>query len=456
MITRREFLRHTTAVGIGMTVVPTIVSSSVFGSDAPSNRINIGVIGIGRVAREQDMQGVWRHDNVRIIAAADVDEHRLSEAKMFVENYYTRKIGKPYSDFITYDNYTDLIANKDIDAVLISTPDHWHARQTIDAVRAGKDVYLQSPTSLTIAEGRSMSNAVNASGRILQIGNRQRSMEQFRLACELVRNGRIGQLQSIEIRLPVDAFGGNKAEMPVPKWLNYDAWLGSTPYVYYTVDRVHPQHGYSRPGWLRCEQFGAGMITEMGFHYFDIAHWAMNREYSGPIEISGKAEFPKSGAGLWDVHGRYETRMVYDNGVTVTSFTDSPEKPEGILFRGNEGWIFVRRGAYSAASNGSADAKSKTLQASDPKILSPLIGNDAVRLYRSPDHYGNWLECIRTRRMNITPAEVAHRSCSVCLLQHIAMKLNRTLSWDPVMERFKNDDEANSMLARPQRPPYNI
>jgi predicted dehydrogenase len=456
MSTRRKFLKQAASVGVGMIVVPTIVPSSVFGVNAPSNRINIGAIGVGRISRDHDMPSVLKYDNARIIAAADVDAHRLADAKMYVENYYSNKLGKPYSGFTTYDNYLDLLANKDIDAVLISTPDHWHAKQAIDAVRAGKDVYLQKPTSLTIAEGRRMSDAVNASGRILQIGSQQRSMEQFRVACELVRNGRIGELKNIEIRLPGDPFGGNTEEMPVPKWFNYDAWLGPTPYVYYTVDRVHPQQGYDRPGWLRCEQFGAGMITGWGVHHFDIAHWAMDKEYSGPVEISGKAEFPKPGSGLWDVHGRYETRMVYDNGVIVTGVTDTAEKPNGVLFTGSAGWIFVSRGAYAASPNEPISTKSQALQASDAKILSPLTENDPVRLYKSSDHHGNWLECIRTRQLNITPAEVAHRSCSACLLQHIAMKLNRTLYWDPILERFKNDDEANSMIARPQRPPYNF
>jgi predicted dehydrogenase len=393
---------------------------------------------------------------VRIIAAADVDANRVADAKKHVENYYTKKTKKRYSGFTVYENYLDLLANKDIDAVLISTPDHWHAKQAIDAVRAGKDVYLQKPTSLTIEEGRKMSDAVKASGRIFQIGSQQRSMEQFRVACELVRNGRIGQLKSIEVRLPGDPSGGKTKEMPVPKGFNYDAWLGSTPNVYYTVDRVHPQRGYGRPGWLRCEQFGAGMITGWGAHHFDIAHWAMDKEYSGPVEISGKAQFPKPGSGLWDVHGRYETRMVYDNGVIVTGVTDTREKPNGLLFTGTKGWIFVSRGSYAAAPNEPISTKTKALQASDPKILSPFTKNDTVRLYKSTDHHANWLASIRSRKPNITPVEVAHRSCSACLLQHIAMKLNRTLYWDPAVERFKNDAEANAMIARPQRSPYNF
>ena len=452
--TRRDFFKKSLKAGVGLLIAPTIVPASVFGANAPSNRINIGAIGVGRISRDHDMPGVWKYDDVRIIATADPDVNRLADAKTLVEGYYSKKTGKPYTGVTLYENYLDLLANKDIDAVLISTPDHWHAKNAIDAVRAGKDVYLQKPTSLTIEEGRKMSEAVNASGRILQIGSQQRSMEQFRVACELVRNGRIGKLQKIEVRLPGDPPGGNPEEMPIPKGFNYDMWLGQTPYVPYTVDRVHPQQGYSRPGWLRCEQFGAGMITGWGAHHFDIAHWAMDTEYSGPVEIYGKAEFATGG--LWNVHGQYETEMLYDNGVIVTGTTDSKEKPNGVLFTGTDGWVFVSRGAYQASANDPISTTSKALQASGPKILSPLTANDPVRLYVSTDHHGNWLESVRTRKQNITPAEVAHRSCSACLLQHIAMKLNRRLYWDPILERFKNDDEANSMIARPHRPPYNF
>lgn len=452
--TRRDFFKKSLKAGVGLLIAPTIVPASVFGANAPSNRINIGAIGVGRISRDHDMPGVWKYNDVRIVAAADPDVNRLADAKTLIEGYYSKKSGKPYTGVTLYENYLDLLANKDIDAVLISTPDHWHAKNAIDAVRAGKDVYLQKPTSLTIEEGRKMSDAVNASGRILQIGSQQRSMEQFRVACELVRNGRIGKLQKIEVRLPGDPPGGNPEEMPIPKGFNYDMWLGQTPYVPYTVDRVHPQQGYGRPGWLRCEQFGAGMITGWGAHHFDIAHWAMDTEYFGPVEIYGKAEFATGG--LWNVHGQYETEMLYDNGVVVTGTTDSKEKPNGVLFTGSDGWLFVSRGSYQASANDPISTTSKALQASDPKILSPLTDNDPVRLYVSTDHHGNWLESVRTRKQNITPAEVAHRSCSACLLQHIAMKLNRKLYWDPVLERFKNDDEANSMIARPHRPPYNF
>jgi len=451
---RRDFLKISLASGLGTIAVPTILPAQVLHKTAPSDRINIGVIGTGRIARDHDMPGVWKYDDVRIVAVCDLDAKRLREAKSYVEDHYTKKFGSPYKGVKTYENYEELLADKEIDAVVVCTPDHWHARIAIDAVRSGKDVYLEKPTSLTIEEGRKMSNAVNASGRILQIGTQQRSMEQFRLACELVRNGRIGDLKEIEVRLPGDPSGGNPQPMPVPDGFNYEKWLGQTPYVPYTVDRVHPQEGYSRPGWLRCEQFGAGMITGWGHHHFDIAHWAMDTEYSGPLEIYGEAKFAQGG--LWDVHGDYSTEMRYGNGVIVRGITESKEKPNGLLFTGTDGWIFVSRGNYTASANDPQTNASSPLKASDPSILKSVIGENEIHLRKSKNHHGDWLQAIRTRQQPITPAEIAHRSCSVCLLQHIAMKLHRRLYWDPIMERFNNDDEANAMLSRPQRPPYQI
>lgn len=457
-ISRRDFFKKSLTAGLGLCVMPTIVPSSVFGANAPSNRINIGAIGNGRVSRDHDMPGVWKYDNVRIVSVADCDLNRANNAKKLVESYYTNKTGRSYNGVKVYQDYMELLEDKDIDAVLISSPDHWHAKMAIDAANAGKDIYLQKPTSLTIAEGRIVSDAVNRNGVILQIGSQQRSMDQFRIACELVRNGRLGQLKEIEVRLPGDPSGGDPTPMPIPKGLNYDMWLGSTPYVPYTLDRVHPTDGYGRGGWLRCEQFGAGMITGWGSHHFDIAHWAMGTEYSGPIEVWGRAKFHTPETGLWDVHGDdFATEMLYENGVVVRGTTNTAEKPNGILFTGTDGWIFVSRGSYKASANDPVVAgTSEALQASDPKILSSVITENETHLYRSSDHHGNWLESVRTRKLNSTPAEIAHRSCSACLLQHIAMKLNRRLQWDPVNERFKNDDEANSMLTRPHRLIYSF
>ncbi len=292
---------------------------------------------------------------------------------------------------------------------------------------------------------------VHHSGRIFQIGSQQRSSPQFRYAAELVRNGRIGQLKTVEVGLPGDPSGDDEPEMPVPKNLNYDMWLGSTPVVPYTEKRVHPQSGFDRPGWLRCEQFGAGMITGWGAHHIDSAHWGMDTEFTGPIEVWGSAEFPKKG--LWDVHGPFRTEAVYANGVHMIV---SGDFPNGIKFIGTEGWIFVSRGneTVTASDPVSKLKDAQALSSSDPKIITSVIGPNEIHLYESKDHHGNWLECVRSRQQPIAPVEVAHRACSACLIHHMAMKAKRKLHWDPLKERFKNDDEANALLSRPQRPPY--
>ena len=450
--TRRTFLK-TSLAATAIGGFPAIVPASVFGKNAPSERINVGAIGTGRISRVHDLPGIWQFDQARIMAVCDLDASRAELAKQYVNDAYAKKTGKPYDGVSVYHNYHELLANKDIDAVVISTPDHWHAITAIDAVRAGKDVYLQKPASLTIAEGRAMSNAVNASGRILQIGSQQRSWIQFRVAAELVRNGRIGDLKHVEIGLPVDPSGPAAAEMPVPANFNYDMWLGSTPNVYYTEIRVHPQTGFDRPGWLRCEQFGAGMITGWGAHHVDSAHWGMDTEFTGPIEVEGWGQFPTSG--LWDVHGSFKTDSVYANGVTM-SISDG--YPNGIKFVGSKGWIFVSRGDSAVtASDPTAKLKdAQALAASDPKILTSVIGPNEIHLYKSSDQHGNWLDSIKSREQPISPAEMGHRACSTCLVNHIAMKLKRKLHWDPVTERFRNDDEANAMLSRPQRAPYSV
>jgi len=449
-VSRRSFLK--TASGAAAAIgFPTIVPRSVFGQMAPSNRINVGAIGVGRISRVHDLPGIWQYDDVRIMAVCDLDANRVETGKTLINGVYAKKTGKAYDGVTGYHNYHDLLANKDIDAVVISTPDHQHAMAGVAAVRAGKDVYLQKPASLTIAEGRYLSNAVQASGRIVQIGSQQRSTVQFRYAAELVRNGRIGDLKHVEIGLPGDPSGPDAPAMPVPKNLNYDAWLGSTPEVYYTEMRVHPQSGFDRPGWLRCEQFGAGMITGWGAHHVDSAHWGMNTEHTGPVEIWGTAEFPTHG--LWDVHGKFLTHAIYANGVTMDI---SGDFPNGIKFYGTKGWIFVSRGNETVtASDPAAKLKDATaLASSDPKIIQSEIGPDEIHLYVSKEQHRNWLDCIRSRQQPISPVEMGHRACSTCLLHHIAMKAKRRLHWDPQMEKFHGDDAANALLSRPQRAPY--
>ena len=449
---RREFINQTLQTSVAI-ALPSIVPSSVFGRNAPSNKINIAQIGFGRIAMTHDLKDTLPFDVARVIAVADVDSNRAVKVKQFIENFYTKKTGKTnYVDVKTYGDYRDMLLNKDIDAVIISTPDHWHSQPAIEAALAGKDVYVQKPTSLTIEEGRMLADVIKKKGTILQVGTQQRSTAQFRIAAELVRNGRIGKLHTVRVGLPGDPSGPDASEMPIPKNLNYNMWLGSTPEVYYTEIRVHPQNSMTdRPGWLRCEQFGAGMITGWGQHHFDSAAWGMDTEYTGPISIEAVAEFPKSG--LWNVHGDFMAKAEYKNGVTMYT---SGGYPNGIRYEGTEGWIFVSRGSYTASPSDpvSKEKSSKALDASDPKILTSVIGANETHLYVSEDQHGNWLDCIKSRKTPISPAEIGHRACSVCLLTHIAMKLSRKLTWNPDKEVFVNDPEANALLSRPQRAPY--
>ena len=452
---RRKFLEKSakatvlTSLALGF---PSIVPAHVLGKNAPSNRINVGAIGTGRISRIHDLPGIWKHDDARIMAVCDLDKKRANDAQVLVNEYYTKQTGKPYSGVTVYNDYHALLQNKDIDAVVISTPDHWHALIGRDAALAGKHIYMQKPASLTISEGRMLSNVVRKSGVTFQIGSQQRSSPQFRYAAELVRNGRIGQLKTVYVGLPGDPAGEDEPEMPVPTNLNYDMWLGSTPEVYYTEKRVHPQANYDRPGWLRCEQFGAGMITGWGSHHVDSAHWAMDTEQTGPVEVWGTAEFPTHG--LWDVHGIFKTEALYANGVHMIV---SNELPNGIKFEGTEGWIFVTRGNYQATASDPVNADgTKPLDASDPKIMTSVIAPSEIHLPISTDHHGNWLDSIKSKKPTIAPVETAHRSCSACLVHHIAMKVKRKVYWDPQAEKFKNDPEANALLARKQRRPYTI
>ena len=449
---RRKFINNLALGAVGTLGFPTIVPAHVLGGkDAPSNKINIGQIGCGRIARTHDLPGTWKHEKARIMAVCDLDRHRTEETKQLVEEYYTKKTGQAnYIDVKMYDDYREMLLNKDIDAVMISTPDFWHAQPAMEAAIAGKDIYLQKPTSLTIHEGRQLANVIKKTGRILQVGTQQRSNSQFRIAAELVRNGRIGKLHTVKIGLPGDPSGPPAPAMPVPKGFNFDMWLGSTPEMAYTEIAVHPQKGYDRPGWLRMEQFGAGMITGWGQHHYDSAAWGMDTEYTGPISVEAVAEFPKSG--LWNVHGDFMSKAEYANGITMYT---SGGYQNGIRYEGTEGWIFVSRGDYSVTSSDpTSKVRAKALDASDPKLLQSVIGENEIHLYNSPDQHGNWLECIETRKEPISPIEIGHRACTVCLITHVAMKIPRKLQWDPKKEQFVNDAEANTWLRRAQRAPY--
>ena len=456
--TRRDFLRLTSLAGAALGF-PTIIPARVLGADAPSRKINILQIGCGRIGRDMDMPGLLRQDAARLVAVRDLDSLRVADAKAMVEGFYQKK--QIDLTVATYGDYREALQHPDIDAVAVSTPDHWHAEPVIAAALAGKDIYVQKPLSMTLAEGRAVSDIVRARQRIFQIGSQQRSGAQFRIACEMVRSGRIGKLHTVKIGLPTDPAGGSMVEIPVPANFNYQMWLGSTPPAPYTKDRTHPQgpdlktrYG-ERPGWLRIEDYCLGMITGWGSHHVDIAHWGMNTELTGPLSIEAKAEFPK--AGLWNVHGPYHIEAAYANGVTMII---DHQLPNGIRFEGSDGWIFVTRGAerVTASDPIPKGAAAKALQASQPEILSTPLGANDTRLHESPngDHHLDWITSIQSRQPAVTSPEVAHRSTSACITGWIAMKLGRKLTWNPDKEEFTGDDTANAMRARPQRAPYGI
>ena len=449
---RRKFIGKTALGTLASVGLPSIVPASVFGKNAPSNKINIGQIGCGRIARSHDLIDTMAYDVANVMAVCDLDSKRMKDAKELADKFYQEKKGKiNYKGTKVYGDYREMLMDKDIDAVLISTPDHWHAQPAMEAAIAGKDIYLQKPTSLTVKEGRQLVNAVQKNKVILQVGTQQRAMPQFRIAAELVRNGRIGNLHTVKIGLPGDPSGPEALAMPIPKNLNFDMWLGSTPEVPYTEIGVHPQEGYGRPGWLRHENYGAGMITGWGQHHYDSAAWGMNTEMVGPISVQAIADFPKSG--LWNVHGDFMVKHEYDNGISVLT---SGGYPNGIRYEGSEGWIFVSRGAYVASSSDpiAKEKSKKALDASDPKILESKIGPNETHLYKIDDQHGNWLDCIQSRKDPISPVDMGHMACVVCLISHIAMKIPRKLHWNSKAERFINDDQANALLTRSQRKPY--
>ena len=441
MITRRKIL-----TAAGAAVAPMFVPSRAFGSNS---RVQVGQIGLGRIAQSHDMPGVIKSELAEYIAVCDLDSKRVADGVKIVEKSYTdRNMKAP--EIRTFSNYRELLGRKDIDAVVISTPDHWHAELALAAINAGKDVYLQKPFTMTHAEGVILRDAVKRTGRILQVGSQQRSWEQFRRAAELIRSGRIGNVQRVEIGLPIDPTAPNAAPQAVPGNLDFGQWLGPTPFAYYTEMRVHPQADYSRPGWLRHEAHCLGMITGWGSHHYDTMHWALEYENTGPSRVEGKGDFPAADR-IWNVHGAYDVTLHYPKNVVVNV---SDKYNTGLKFFGDEGWLWVTRENTTTTSSDpqAKGANLPPLDASDPKILDP---NGVSRpLPVSKSHHKNWLECVQSRKRPLAPADVAHRSNSACIVSWIAMKLGRPLEWDPKAERFKNDDAANAMLTRGERSPY--
>ena len=434
-LSRRDFLKTAAAVA----AAPMIVPASVFGQSSPSNTLAMGCIGMGRQGQGDMQELIYRGLDLgaRVVAVCDIDRHRREDGQWLAEKIYATELGKnKYQGCDVYHDFRELLARQDIDGVLIVTPDHWHGIMGVAAAKAGKDIYLEKPLTMTISEGQKLARAVRKNKRILQVGSQQRSSTYFHMACELTRNGRLGKLHSIHVYLPEDQGAGDPQVMPVPKNLDYSFWLGPAPEAPFSEDRVHPQHSYSRPGWLQIEQYCRGMITGWGSHMNDIAQWGNGSEDSGPLEIEARAEFPDRG--LFDVHTKFWAQGRYANGVRLVQETGDPA---GVRFEGQKGWIFVKRGE---------------IQASDRAILREKIREDETKLYQSSNHMRNFLECMRSRKDPAAPVEVGHRSNSLCVITHIAMKLGHKLSWDSQNERFVNDSEANNLLSHPYRKPWNI
>ena len=440
---RRSFIKTSLGGIFGLAVLPDIIPARLLGADAPGKKIHVAQIGCGRMGRS-DMGNVLTESLARVVAVCDLDSKRLAAGKKMAEDYYTER-GEAGVKVKAFHDYHDVLASPDIDAVVVTVPDHSHAHVAIEAAIAGKHIYVQKPVTYNIAEAIGLRKAVEARKIILQTGSQQRSERpwgSFRKASEAVRNGRIGQLKTIKIGVGLDKTSGKKPlPMPVPENLDYERWLGSAPEQPYMEGRGHPQDSVDgRPGWITTEDFGLGMITNWGAHHVDIAQWAMGQELGGPVTIDAHAEFMTND--VWTVHTTYHVEMVYPKNVRV--ILDNKFET-GIRFEGDDGWIFCTRSEDSSNPL-------PPLRASDKKILSPLDGN-AVRWMPSKTHHGNWLESIVANRQPIAPIQQSARSLEACAAAWIGMKLKRKLTWDAATEMFVGDDAANALRRRPARKP---
>ena len=453
---RRGFIRTSVAGSAGLMFLP---RTWLLGAQAPpSRRITVAQIGCGRMGME-DLRGTIKHDLARVVAVCDLDATRLELARAEVERFYRDK-GESRVDVKAYRDYHEVLARGDIDAVIVTPPDHWHALIAVEAALAGKDLYVQKPITYDIAEAIALRTAVRAKGRILQTGSQQRSAKPwntFRIATEAVRNGRIGQVKVVRIGIGQDQPKGLPPRpQPVPKTFDFQTWLGPAPEQPYMEERVHPQQGYGRPGWITTEDFGLGMITNWGAHHMDMAHWGMGLEQGGPTTIEARADFMSGD--VWTVHHTYHIEMLYPNGVQV--ILDNGFQ-NGLRFEGTSGWVFCARGSAQVTSSDPGAAAQKegraSLDSSDPRILSAPYRAQDVRWPPSDDHYLNWLQAITTRQDPIAPVDQAVRSLEACAAAWIGMKLKRKLTWDPTREQFAGDAEANALCARaPRSSAYDI
>ncbi len=424
--TRRDFLKKTG----GALAAPMFIPASALGKDgktAPSNRINMGLIGHGLIMGGHRGYHLRRED-VQVLAVCDVYEDRREKFKKEVEDHYAKTSASgSYKGCAAYHEFEKITGRDDIDAVVICTPDHWHAPISVAAMRNGQDVYVEKPMTLTIHEGKVMRDVGHQYGRILQVGSQQRSNNAFRKACEIVRNGWIGKVDTIYARLGQFGPPHHPPAEPIPKGFDYDRWLGPTPWFPYNKERVVGNYG---GGWRRFWEYGSRKNGDWGAHHFDIIQWALGMDHSGPVEF-----IPKGYKGT-----EYQTH-IYADGTKVLR---DHETPNGhmIHFIGSEGTVSVSRGDR-------IDATPAEL------VRQPVRPND-INLYDSRDHRANWLEGIRTRKPTICNVDVGHRTATICHLSGIAERLARPLKWDPEKEEILGDPDAARWIERPRRAPYNV
>jgi predicted dehydrogenase len=433
-LSRRHFLR-TAAIAGGAAVAgfPTIVKASALGKDgavAASDRIVMAGIGFGMMG-PGNMSSFLEKPEVQWVAVCDLDTEPLARAKAMVDKKYGNKSCATCHDF------RELYLRKDLDAVSIAVPDHWHAILSIAALRAGLDVYGEKPLTHNLREGRALCDAVKRYGRVWQTGSWQRSVENFHQASELVRNGRIGKIKRIEVGLPQGHYDfagtfGQEALVPPPKNLDYEFWVGPAPWWPYCKARVHMN-------WRWNMDFGGGQYMDWIGHHLDIAHWGMGWDETGPVEIEAAGEFPASG--IYNSPTRYYVQAKYADGTPMVLAGGHDEIWSGTKWIGEYGWIWVDRGQFETEP---ASLKRET------------IGPEEARLYRSRDHHQNFLDCVKSRGQTITPAETAHRSASVGHLGVIAMEIGRKIKWDPANETIIGDPEAERLLGHSYRKPWQL
>ena len=428
-ITRRSFIKRTAALSAGAVAFPYIVPSSALGADgavAPSNRIVMASIGVGSQGTG-NLKNFLRFKEVQVVAVCDVDKGHRENAQNVVNQTYEGDGCKGYNDF------RELLDRRDIDAIAIAVPDHWHAIPAIAAAQRGFDIYAEKPLALTISQGRAMVDAVSLSKTVWQTGSWQRSQGHFRKACELVRSGRLGEIHTVEVGLPTGKPCEVQQEMPIPDGFDYNFWLGPAPEAPYTELRCHWNFR-----WIL--DYSGGQLTDWAAHHCDIANWAMGTEHTGPSEIEGGGRFPA--AGLWDAATNYKFACQYAPGASPVApggFTMhvSNSFPMGARFVGSEGELHVARG--------------NRLTSTPESIVESEIGPDDVHLYRSRNHFKNFLEGVRSRETTVTPIDVAHHAINIAHLGNIAMQLERKVRWDSRHERFVDDPEADRMLSRSMR-----